>query len=139
MHVRSDKQRPRGVNVRTLPYPGFPTDLQQPIMALLTRNRDASQIHETIFEDRFKHVGYLCRMGADISVSGRVATVRGVERLSGAPVAASDLRAGAALVVAGLMADGLTAIENVEYIDRGYERIEEKLKALGAEIWRERS
>ncbi|MGI6151315.1 MAG: UDP-N-acetylglucosamine 1-carboxyvinyltransferase [Christensenellales bacterium] len=136
IQVKSDGQRPRGVNVRTLPYPGFPTDLQQPIMALLTRNKDASQVYETIFEDRFKHVPYLCRMGAEISVSGRVATVRGVEGLSGCPVTATDLRAGASLIVAGLMADGVTTIGNVDYIDRGYEDVEDKLRGLGAEVER---
>ena len=136
MRVRSDRQRPRAVNVKTLTYPGFPTDLQQPIMALLCRNKGVCQVEETIFEDRFKHVPELCRMGADISVSGRVATVRGVEKLTGCPIAATDLRAGAALVVAGLMAEGVTTISAVEYIDRGYERIEEKLTALGADIRR---
>ena len=136
IEVRSDGQRPRGVNVRTLPYPGFPTDLQQPIMALLTRNRDASQVYETIYEDRFKHVPYLCRMGAEISVSGRVATVYGVEKLYGCPVTASDLRAGASLIVAGLMADGITTIDSVDYIDRGYEDVEHKLRGLGADVER---
>jgi len=136
MRVRSERQRPRAVNVKTLTYPGFPTDLQQPIMALLSRNREACQVTETIFENRFKHVPELCRMGADISLSGRVATVRGVEKLTGCDVNATDLRAGAALVVAGLMAEGVTTIGSIEYIDRGYERIEEKLTALGADIRR---
>ena len=136
MRVRSERQRPRAVNVKTLTYPGFPTDLQQPIMALLSRNRDVCRVTETIFEDRFKHVPELCRMGADISLSGRVATVRGVEKLTGCDVTATDLRAGAALVVAGLMAEGVTTIDSIEYIDRGYERIEEKLAALGADIRR---
>ncbi len=136
MRVRSERQRPRPVNVKTLPYPGFPTDLQQPIMSLLTRCKGTSVVVENIFEDRYKHVAYLSRMGANISINGRVAVVEGVEELSGCPVCASDLRAGAALVVAALMAKGTTTISGVEYIDRGYEAIEEKFAALGADIRR---
>ncbi len=136
-HVRvySDK-RPRHVTIKTLPYPGFPTDIQQPISALLCTAEGTSVIIESIFEDRFKQVAEFCRMGARVSVDNRVAVIEGVEKLTGAPVTASDLRAGAALIVAGLMAEGETYIKNVKFIDRGYERIEDKLISLGASIER---
>lgn len=124
------------VNVKTLVYPGFPTDLQQPMASLLTQAKGTSLVTETIYEGRFKHVDELKRMGADIKVEGRVAVIEGVKRLSAASVAATDLRAGAALIVAGLMADGITEIDNIHYIDRGYDRIEEKLLKLGARIKR---
>lgn len=136
IRVVNDRERLRGVNLRTLPYPGFPTDLQQPIMALLTCCQGTSVIVENVFEDRFKHVPYLQRMGANISVNSRVAVIEGVERLKAAPVSASDLRAGASLIIAGLMAEGETLIKNVKYIDRGYEKVTEKLSALGADISR---
>ncbi len=135
IRVQSDKA-PRPVNVKTLPYPGFPTDLQQPIMAMLSIAKGTSVIVENIFEDRFKHVGQLRRMGANINIDNRVAIVEGVKALSGAPIYASDLRAGAALVVAGLMAEGKTELNNVDFIDRGYEAMEKKLSALGADIRR---
>ncbi|MBF8982327.1 UDP-N-acetylglucosamine 1-carboxyvinyltransferase [Lutibacter sp. B2] len=125
------------VNIKTLVYPGFPTDLQQPIAALLTIAKGTSIVTETIYEGRFKHVDELKRMGAKIKVDGRIAVIEGVEGLSGAKVKATDLRAGAALVVAALIADGTTEISNVHYIDRGYEIIEEKLLGLGAKIKRE--
>ncbi|MGI5908738.1 MAG: UDP-N-acetylglucosamine 1-carboxyvinyltransferase [Christensenellales bacterium] len=136
-HVRvySDK-RPRHVTIKTLPYPGFPTDIQQPISALLCTAEGTSVIIESIFEDRFKQVAEFCRMGARVSVDNRVAVIEGVEKLTGAPVTASDLRAGAALIIAGLMAEGETYIKNVKFIDRGYERIEDKLISLGASIER---
>lgn len=136
-HVRvySDK-RPRHVTIKTLPYPGFPTDIQQPISALLCTAEGTSVIIESIFEDRFKQVAEFCRMGARVSVDNRVAVIEGVEKLTGAPVTASDLRAGAALIVAGLMAEGETYIKNVKFIDRGYEHIEDKLISLGASIER---
>jgi UDP-N-acetylglucosamine 1-carboxyvinyltransferase len=135
--VRVQAERaPRPVNVKTLPYPGFPTDLQQPIMAMLSVAEGTSVIVENIFEDRFKHVGQLRRMGANINIDNRVAIVEGVKALKGAPIHASDLRAGAALVVAGLMAEGKTELHNVEFIDRGYETMEQKLLALGADIER---
>ena len=124
------------VNIKTLVYPGFPTDLQQPMASLLTQAMGTSLVTETIYEGRFKHVDELKRMGAQIKVEGRVAVIEGVERLSAASVAATDLRAGAALIVAGLMADGITEIDNIHYIDRGYDRIEEKLLKLGARIKR---
>lgn len=135
IRVACDK-RPNKVTIMTLPYPGFPTDLQQPMSSLLCVASGTSMVIENIFEDRFKHLNYLQRMGAKASVSGRVAVIEGVDKLTGAPVAASDLRAGAALVVAGLMAEGETTISNVWHIDRGYDHIEEKLKTLGARIQR---
>ena len=127
----------RAVNIKTQVYPGFPTDLQQPMSALLTTARGTSVITETIFEQRFKHLDEMRRMGAHIRVVDRVAMIEGVSQLYGAPVTTTDLRAGAALVVAGLMARGVTEIYEPEYIDRGYEHIEEKLRALGADIRRE--
>ncbi len=130
------KDRPRHVNIRTLPYPGFPTDLQQPATVLLSVANGTSVIVENIFESRFKYINEIRRMGAKISIDGRVAVVEGVEKLTGAPVRATDLRAGAALIIAGLMADGVTEISNVKYIDRGYHRIEDKLISLGAEMKR---
>ncbi len=135
IRVAADK-RPRAVNIKTLPYPGFPTDLQQPMMALLSTAQGNSFILENIFENRFNHVPELAKMGASISISSRTATVEGVERLYGAPLCASDLRAGAALVVAALAAEGESTISNIHYIDRGYEFLEQKLRALGADITR---
>lgn len=125
------------VNVATAPYPGFPTDMQAQIMALMTVADGASVISETIFENRFMHVAELRRLGADITVSGHTATVRGVRGLSGAPLMATDLRASASLVVAGLAAEGETTVSRVYHIDRGYEHIEEKLRKVGASIRRE--
>jgi UDP-N-acetylglucosamine 1-carboxyvinyltransferase len=132
------KNRPKHVNIKTLPYPGFPTDLQQPTTVLLSTADGASIITENIFESRFKHINEIRRMGANVSIEGRVCVVEGVDRLTGAPVRATDLRAGAALVVAGLMADGETEITGIKYIDRGYDHIEDKLKQLGADIHREK-
>lgn len=129
--------RPRKVNIKTLPYPGFPTDLQQPMSVLLCVAEGTSIINESVWENRYKHVEELRRMGANVKVEDRIAVVEGVPVLTGAPVSATDLRAGAALVIAGLMADGITEIDNVAYIDRGYERFEAKLAALGAHILRE--
>ncbi|AOT70549.1 UDP-N-acetylglucosamine 1-carboxyvinyltransferase [Geosporobacter ferrireducens] len=126
----------KACNIKTLVYPGFPTDLQQPMSALLTVANGTSIVAETIYEGRFKHVDELKRMGAKIKVEGRVAVIEGTSRLSGATVSATDLRAGAALVVAGLMAEGVTEVENVQYIDRGYDSIENKLLSLGAKIKR---
>ena len=135
IRVRCEK-RPRAVHIKTLPYPGFPTDLQQPATALLSTASGSSVIVETIFESRFKHVGEIRRMGAKISIDDRVAVVEGVDRLTGAPVRATDLRAGAALIVAGLMAEGKTEISNIRFVDRGYDHIEEKMRSLGADIQR---
>jgi len=128
--------RLRGVNIQTSPHPGFPTDLQAQFMALMCIAGGSSVISETIFENRFMHVQELRRMGANIVLNGNMAVVDGVESLSGAPVMATDLRASASLVLAGLAATGETTISRVYHIDRGYERIEEKLKALGASIKR---
>lgn len=126
----------KSVDVQTLPYPGFPTDLQAQIMALMALGNGLSVITETIFENRFMHVGEMMRMGADITIQGKTAIVRGVPKLHGAPVMATDLRASASLILAGLAAEGTTTLSRVYHIDRGYQRIEEKLSALGADIRR---
>jgi UDP-N-acetylglucosamine 1-carboxyvinyltransferase len=125
-----------GTDVMTEPFPGFPTDLQAQMMALLTTADGASMITETIFENRFMHVPELRRMGANINLHGASAMVRGVRKLTGAPVMATDLRASVSLVLAGLVADGETAVNRVYHLDRGYERLEEKLAACGADIER---
>ncbi len=130
------RQRPRKVNIKTQPYPGFPTDLQQPISALLSVADGVSIITENVWEARFKHMDEIIRMGGKAKIEDRVAIIEGVECLSGAPVTATDLRAGAALIIAGLIAEGVTEISNVEFIDRGYEDIEHKLVGLGADIER---
>jgi UDP-N-acetylglucosamine 1-carboxyvinyltransferase len=122
--------------VETAVYPGFPTDLQAQLMALLTLADGTSVVQEHIFENRFMHVSELCRMGADIRLDGNTATIRGVKSLSGVSVMASDLRASAALVLAGLAANGETEILRVYHIDRGYEAIEKRLSALGADVQR---
>ncbi len=133
----SMKDRPRAVSIKTLAYPGFPTDLQQPMMAYLSVANGTSQVTETIFESRFNHAKELRRLGASISVkNNEVARIKGVKELRGTDIYASDLRAGAALIVAGLMAKGVTNVHNIEFIDRGYEFMEEKLTALGASISR---
>ena len=129
--------RPRPINVKTLPYPGFPTDLQQPMMAYLCSSAGVSTINETIFENRFNHVKELRRMGASISVKdNNTAKVKGIPALHGADIYATDLRAGASLIVAGLAASGTTNVHNIHFIDRGYEYLEKKLAALGAVIAR---
>ena len=128
--------RPRGTDVTTQPYPGFPTDMQAQVMALMCVADGASMMKETIFENRFMHVSELNRMGADISLSGNTAVVRGVKELKSAPVMASDLRASASLVLAGLAAKGKTEVQRIYHLDRGYERIEKKLIPLGARITR---
>jgi UDP-N-acetylglucosamine 1-carboxyvinyltransferase len=125
-----------GVDVMTEPFPGFPTDLQAQMMALMTTAQGASMITETIFENRFMHVPELARMGASINVHGASAMVRGVKRLTGAPVMATDLRASVSLVLAGLVAEGDTVLNRVYHLDRGYERLTHKLAACGAEIER---
>lgn len=132
----SMKDRPRSVNLKTMVYPGFPTDLQQPMMAYLCTAQGTSVITENIFENRFNHVKELRKLGASISVSKRVAKVRGVEALRGGSMNATDLRAGAALIVAGLSANGASEVHGIEYIDRGYEYLEHKLQAIGADIHR---
>jgi UDP-N-acetylglucosamine 1-carboxyvinyltransferase len=131
--------RPRAVDLVTLPYPGFPTDLQPPIMALLAAAEGTSIVTENVFESRFMFVDELNRMGADMRTEGHHAVIRGVERLSSAPVRALDLRAGAALILAALGADGTTEIADVHHVDRGYEDIDGKLTAVGAEVSRQPS
>jgi UDP-N-acetylglucosamine 1-carboxyvinyltransferase len=128
--------RPRGVNVRTAPYPAFPTDMQAQLMALDAIADGTAVITETIFENRFMHALEMQRLGADIEISGNTAVVRGVSRLQGATVMATDLRASASLVIAGLVAEGETRIDRIYHLDRGYECIEEKLAQLGARIKR---
>ena len=129
-------RRPRAVSLTTAPYPAFPTDMQAQFMALNCVADGVGVISETIFENRFMHVNELLRLGADIQVDGHTAIVRGVERLSGAPVMATDLRASASLILAGLVAEGETTIDRIYHLDRGYENIEAKLSALGASIGR---
>ena len=124
----------RRVNVKTLPYPGFPTDMQPPMCVLLCVANGTSLITEGVYDNRFKYVNELRKMGAEIQVDGRVAVIEGGKRLSGAPVMACDLRAGAAMVIAGMCAAGTTEIEDVHFIERGYENFVGKLNALGADI-----
>jgi len=135
IHVRANG-RLRAVSVRTAPYPAFPTDMQAQFMALNSVAQGTSRVIETIFENRFMHVQEMQRLGADIAVEGNTAVIRGVEGLQGATVMATDLRASASLVVAGLVARGSTTVERIYHLDRGYERIEEKLSKLGARIRR---
>ncbi len=129
----------RGTDIRTLPFPGFPTDMQAQMVALLSLAEGTSVVTETVFESRFMHVEELRRMGANIRVEGNRLVVTGRKQLTGAPVMASDLRASAGLIVAGLAAEGATHVQRVYHLDRGYERIEEKLGALGAEVQRQKS
>jgi UDP-N-acetylglucosamine 1-carboxyvinyltransferase len=131
------EERPTSVDLVTLPYPGFATDLQPPMLALLAIADGTSIATENVFESRFMYVDELNRMGADIRTQGHHAVVRGVEGLSAAPVRALDLRAGAALILAGLAAEGTTEITNVYHVDRGYEDIDSRLTALGAEVSRQ--
>src|SRR5450755_2322595 len=135
IRVRADG-RPRAVSFRTSEYPAFPTDMQAQFMALDCIADGASSVAETIFENRFMHIPELLRLGAKIEVDGRIAVIQGVEKLSGAAVMATDLRASAGLVIAGLVADGETVIDRIYHLDRGYDRMEEKLRALGADIER---
>lgn len=129
-------KRPQAVNIATAPYPAFATDMQAQFMAMNSVAEGSSTIVETIFENRFMHVQELQRMGAQIQLNGNTAIINGVERLTGAPVMATDLRASASLILAGLVADGETAVERIYHVDRGYERIEEKFSLLGADIKR---
>jgi UDP-N-acetylglucosamine 1-carboxyvinyltransferase len=131
--------RPKAVSMATAPHPGFPTDLQAPWMAWMCLAKGRSRVAETVFENRFLHAAELRRMGARIAVSGSTAAIEGVESLSGAPIMASDIRAGAALLVAALAAKGKTAISRVFHIDRGYERVEAKLRGAGARARRARA
>jgi len=129
-------ERVKAVDIKTLPFPGFPTDMQPQFMALSCVARGTSVITETVFEKRFAHIGDLIRMGADIKVEGHSAIIKGVKKLSAAPVMASDLRGGAALVLAGLVAEGTTELSRIYHLDRGYMKLEEKLNSLGADIKR---
>ena len=129
-------RRPRAVDITTAPHPAFPTDMQAQFMAMNCVAEGVGVINETIFENRFMHVQELQRLGADIRVEGHTAIVRGVPRLGGAPVMATDLRASASLILAGLVAQGETMIDRIYHLDRGYENIEEKLSGLGAKIRR---
>lgn len=129
-------RRPQAVDVKTMPYPGFPTDMQAQFMAMMTIANGTSIIKETIFENRFMHVAELKRMGANITIEGNTATVRGVKKLKGAPVMATDLRASASLVIAGLIAEEETIIDRIYHLDRGYEELDKKLIKLGAKIKR---
>ena len=139
-HIRLvQRGRPRAVSIRTAPFPAFPTDMQAQFMALNTIAQGTATIIETIFENRFMHVPELARMGADITIEGHTATVHGVEKLSGAPVMATDLRASACLVLTALAAEGESTIDRIYHLDRGYDAIEKKLSALGADICRIRA
>ncbi len=135
IRVRANKPL-KPIDVKTLPYPGFPTDLQAPVLALMTRVNGVSIITETLYENRFMHVSELRRMGAEVKIEGRSAIVEGVSKLTGASVTATDLRAGAALVLAGLVAEGETIVNGIEHIDRGYNDLVGKLRTLGAHIFR---
>ena len=136
VRIRSEGELSAIRSVKTLPYPGFPTDAQPPLMALASKCRGTSTFVENIFDGRYRHVGGLIRMGADIKTEGRVALVYGVPKLYGAQVDATDLRGGAAMVLAAMAAEGKSEISKIEHIDRGYEKIEETLSALGADVKR---
>ena len=129
-------ERLRGVNIKTSPYPGFPTDVQQIIGVLMSVSQGTSIISESIFENRFKYFDELKKMGVDVKIEGRAAIINGVSRLTGCKLKATDLRAGAAMIIAGLVAEGETEITSIEHIDRGYPDIEEKFRQLGANIYR---
>ena len=124
----------RHTNVKTLPYPGFPTDMQPQISTVLSIAQGTSVVTEGVWDNRYKYVNELRKMGAEIQVDGKIAVIEGVPGLTGAPVAACDLRAGAAMVIAGLCAEGTTVVEDVEFIERGYQDIVGKLRGLGADI-----
>ena len=136
LKVKRRGDRPRAVNVKTEPFPGFPTDLQAQMMAMLCFAEGTSVLEETIFENRFMHAPELVRMGAKIDVSGNTATVTGVDKMKGAPVMATDLRASVSLILAALASEGETIVNRVYHLDRGYEHVEEKLSAVGAQIER---
>ena len=136
LRVRGLKTRPRAIDLKTLPYPGFPTDMQAPFVSLLALCEGTSVVTETVFENRFMHIGELKRMGADIKIEGRSAIVEGTETLQGTQVRATDLRAGAALVLSALVAAGTSEITDIHHLDRGYCSLDEKLRALGARITR---
>ena len=128
---RGDK---KPIDIKTMPYPGFPTDMQPQIMSLLSIVKGSSIITETVFENRFMHVQELVRLGANIKIDGRTAFVEGVDKLTGGEVKATDLRAGAAMIIAGLVAEGTTTISNIHLIERGYDDVVGKFRSLGADI-----
>jgi UDP-N-acetylglucosamine 1-carboxyvinyltransferase len=135
LRVRSNGSL-KAQSFRTTEYPGFPTDMQAQFMALNCIAKGPSKVTETIFENRFMHVNELVRLGANIQIDGKVSVIQGVQRLSGATVMATDLRASASLVIAGLVAEGETTVERIYHLDRGYDRMEEKLRSIGADIER---
>lgn len=133
--VRIIREKPLNkCNVKTMPHPGFPTDMQPQITALLTIAEGTSMVNESVWDNRFKYVDELKRMGARITVDGKIAIIEGVRHLKGATVRSMDLRAGAAMIIAGLISEGVTRVEEIQYIERGYENIVEKLLAIGADI-----
>ena len=136
VEIYMDKSKPKAVSLTTGPYPSFPTDMQAQFVSLNAIAQGNSTVTETVFENRFMHVQEIARMGGNITLKGNTAVIEGIDRLQGAPVMATDLRASASLVLAGLVAEGATVIDRIYHIDRGYERIEEKLKMLGADIER---
>ena len=136
VEIIMDEDKPQAISLTTGPYPSFPTDMQAQFVSLNAIAKGNSTVTETVFENRFMHVQEIARMGGNISLKGNTAVIEGIDRLNGAPVMATDLRASASLVLAGLVADGATTIDRIYHIDRGYERIEEKLKMLGADIER---
>ena len=135
VRVQSDGNFKR-INLKTMPHPGFPTDMQPQMAVLLTVAEGTSLVSEGVWDNRFKYIDQLIRMGANVQVDGTIAVFQGVEELTGAPVKADDLRAGAAMIIAGLMARGTTEVEDIIYIDRGYEDYVEKLRNMGADIYR---
>jgi UDP-N-acetylglucosamine 1-carboxyvinyltransferase len=134
--ISMQQDKPKAVSLTTGPYPSFPTDMQAQFVSLNSIAEGNSTVTETVFENRFMHVQEIARMGGNITLKGNTAVIEGIEKLKGAPVMATDLRASASLVLAGLVAEGATIIDRIYHIDRGYERIEEKLKMLGADIER---
>lgn len=136
LRVKNDKERLKACRIKTLPYPGFPTDLQQPMAVLMAIAEGNSMIQESIFENRFKYVDELRKMGANITISGRIANITGVPKLSGTKIVSTDLRAGAAMVIAALVAEGESEVTGLQYIDRGYENLEGNFRDLGARIRR---
>jgi UDP-N-acetylglucosamine 1-carboxyvinyltransferase len=134
--ISMQQDKPKAVSLTTGPYPSFPTDMQAQFVSLNSIAEGNSTVTETVFENRFMHVQEIARMGGNITLKGNTAVIEGIGRLKGAPVMATDLRASASLVLAGLVAEGATIIDRIYHIDRGYERIEEKLKMLGADIER---
>ena len=134
LRVRGDINTLVGTNIKTLPYPGFPTDMQPQMTVVLGLAEGTSTVTESIFENRFKYVNELVRMGGQVKVEGNIAIINGVSGYTGAQISAPDLRAGAALVLAGLSAEGITTVDDIKYIQRGYEHFEEKLRGIGASI-----